>query len=73
MREDTINKIKNNKMLYEYLKNNSYHFKELYRDDNYLKKVEYLAKEYYNERGIDKIEKIKNKLDLLNTIMSVID
>lgn len=73
MREDTINKIKNNKMLYEYLKNNSYHFKELYRDDNYLKKVEYLAKEYYHERGIDKIEKIKNKLDLLNTIMSVID
>ena len=38
MREDTINKIKNNKMLYEYLKNNSYHFKELYREDNYLKK-----------------------------------
>ena len=73
MREDTINKIKNNKMLYEYLKNNYYHFKKLYRDDNYLKKVEYLAKEYYHERGIDKIEKIKNKLDLLNTIMSVID
>ena len=73
MREDTINKIKNNKMIYEYLKNNSYHFKELYRDDNYLKKVENLAKEYYHERGIDKIEKIKNKIDLIKTIMSVIE
>ena len=73
MREETIQKIKNNKMIREYLKNNSYHYKELYRDDNYLKKVESLAKECYHERGIDKIEKMKNKLDLINTIMSVMN
>ena len=73
MREETIQKIKNNKVIREYLKNNSYHYKELYRDDNYLKKVESLAKEYYHERGIDKIEKMKNKLDLINTIMSVMN
>ena len=73
MSEETIYIIKNNPMIKQFLREESYHYKYLYRDDNYIKKVEQLAKEKYGLTISNKIENFKNTLNLINTFMSVID
>ena len=73
MSEDTIYIIKNNPMIKQFLREESYHYKYLYRDNNYIKEVERLAKEKYKITLTDKISNLSNTLTLINTFMSVID
>lgn len=73
MNEETIYIIKNNPIINRFLREESYHYKYLYRDNNYIKTIERLAKEKYKLTISDKIENFKNTLNLINTFMSVID
>lgn len=73
MSEETIYIIKNNPIINRFLREESYHYKYLYRDNNYIKTIEKLAKEKYKLTISDKIENIKNTINLINTFMSVID
>lgn len=73
MNEKTIYIIKNNPMIRQFLKEESYHYKYLYRDDNYIKTIERLAKEKYGLTISNKIENFKNTLNLINAFMSVIE
>lgn len=67
----TLNVIRNNPIIYNYLRDDSSLYKYLYRDSNYLKEIEKLAKEKYKLRVIDKIERFKNNLELINTFIDV--
>ena len=73
MNKELIEYIKNNPIIYSFLREESYHYKYLYRDNNYIKKIEKLAKEKYKLTLIDKIENIKDRIEFINTFMSVID
>lgn len=73
MNEETIYIIKNNPMIRQFLKEESHHYKYLYRDDNYIKTIERLAKEKYGLTITNKIENFKNTLNLINAFMSVIE
>ena len=73
MSEETIYIIKNNPIINRFLREESIHYKYLYRDDNYINKVERLAKEKYGLTLSNKIENIKNTINLINTFMSVMD
>ena len=73
MSEKTIYIIKNNPIINQFLREESYHYKYLYRDDNYINKVERLAKEKYGLTLSNTIENIKNTINLINTFMSVMD
>ena len=73
MKEETIYIIKNNPIIYNYLREESNHYKYLYRDDKYLKEIEKKAKEKYQLRVEDKLERLKDNIELINTFMSVID
>ena len=73
MNEETIYIIKNNPIINRFLREESYHYKYLYRDDNYIKVIEKLAKEKYKLTINDKINNIKNSLDLIKVLFSVID
>lgn len=73
MNKDLIYIIKNNEIINRFLKEESYHYKYLYRDSNYIYTIERLAKEKYKLTLSDKIENFKNTLTLINTFMSVID
>ena len=73
MSEETIYIIKNDPIINRFLREESYHYKYLYRDDNYIKKVKQLALEKYHLTVNDKIDNLKNNLKLINTFMSVID
>ena len=65
--------MKENNIIYNYLRDDSYQYKYLYRNINYLKKVESLAKEKYKLRNVDKLERLKNNIELINAFISVID
>lgn len=73
MKEETIYIIKNNPVIYNYLREESNNYKYLYRDDKYLKEIEKKAKEKYQLRVEDKLERLKDNIELINTFMSVID
>jgi len=73
MSEELIYIIKNNEIINRFLKEESYHYKYLYRDNNYIKTIEKLAKEKYKLTLTDKISNISNTINLINTFMSVID
>ena len=73
MRKETINYIKNNPLIYNYLREESYHYTDLYKDDNYIKEIEKLAKKKYKQTNIDKVERLINNINLIKTFLSVID
>ena len=62
MSEETINIIKNNPIINRFLREESIHYKYLYRDDKYIKVVEKLAKDKYRLNTLDKIE---DKINLI--------
>ncbi len=69
MKKETIDKIQNTPYIKQFLIEESHHFKYLFRDDNYLKTIEQLAKEKYHLRLEDKIESMKDNLTLINTFI----
>ena len=73
MDKETLNKIRNNPLIYHYLRENSYEYKELYRNKDYIKEIEKKAKKKYKETIPDKIEKIGEKISLLESFMSIIN
>lgn len=73
MTKDNIYTIKNNKLIYNLLREESYHYKYLYRDNNYIKKLDKLSKKKYNETFIDKTEKLINNINFIKTFLSVIE
>lgn len=68
----TINYIKNNKLIYDYLRVNSYWYKYLNRDGRYLKLVEEEAKEYFKVRLEDKVKKFSNDIDTISTFLDLL-
>lgn len=68
----TINYIKNNPLVYNYLRENSYWYKELNRNKDVLKQVEEEAKKFYNQTPEDKIKKLSRNIELISTFIDVI-
>jgi len=62
MSEETIYIIKNNPIINRFLREESYYYKYLYRDNNYIREIERLAKEKYRLTTLDKIE---DKINLI--------
>jgi len=73
MQLETYYKIKNNPLIYNYLREDSYQYKHIFRNDESLKTIENLAKEKYKLRSVDKIEKLKNNIDLIKTFIDVLN
>ena len=67
----TINYIKTNPLVYNYLRENSYWYKELIRDRKTLKYLEEQAKRYYRQTPIDKIEQLSNNINLITSLIDV--
>ena len=70
MKIELNQQIKANPILYNYLRD---YYKNLYRNREHIKVIEQLAKEKYKLRSVDKIEKLKNNIDLIKTFMDVLN
>lgn len=70
MNDETRFKIKS-PILRQFLKENSYYYQYLYRDRQFVYKLEKMAKEYYHVRVVDKIEQLGNKIQMIQTFLDV--
>jgi hypothetical protein len=73
MNKELLNKIRENKLVYSYLREDSSLYKELLRNKEYIKEIEKKAKEFYKETSIDKIERLNDKINLIKTFMDVLN
>ena len=64
--------IRNNPNIYNLLRDESYHYIYLYRDPNYLRTLEKIAKEKYKIKYTDRIDKLSNNLELIKTFLDVL-
>lgn len=67
-----LNIIRNNPMIYNFLRDESYYYTYLYQDPNYIKVIEKLAKNKYKVKYTDRMDKLSNNLELIKTFLDVI-
>ncbi len=72
MDQYTINYIKNNPLIYNYLREDSSWYKELTRTSAVIPKIEEQAKHYYKLTQEDKIKKLSKNIELISTLMGVL-
>ena len=72
MINETILKIKQNPMLYHYLKYHSYWYKVLMRNPTMLKDMIEDMKEEYKLTPKDKIESINQKMQMVSSLLEVL-
>lgn len=72
MKKETLEVIRNNPIIYQYLRDNSSWYKELNRNSNVVDNVLKEAKKYYKVRGIDKLERAIEQIDMITTFMDVL-
>lgn len=70
---ETIHYIKNNPLIYNYLREDSSWYRYLNRGQFSVKGLEELAKKYYKQTPEDKIKKLSNNIELIKTFMDVIN
>lgn len=63
---------KENEKMYNYLKENSYYFKELNRETLDFKQFTNLMKEKYKERTTDKINNLVDNMDLITSVLNIL-
>lgn len=68
----TINYIKNNPLIYKYLRENSYWYKALNRDGNNLKYLEEEMKKKYKLTTEDKIAKLSKNIQMISTFIDIL-
>lgn len=68
----TINIIKNNPNIYNYLRENSYWYKALNRDGQSIKKLEQEMRQKYKLTTIDKIDNLTRNINLISTFIDVL-
>lgn len=71
MINETIFKIKQNQMLYHYLKYHSYWYKRIFRDPTNVDQMINEMKEEYKLTPQDKIETICKKMNMVSSLLEV--
>ena len=70
---ETLIKIRNNPIVYNYLRVNSSWYKALNRDSNIISEIEKEAKDYYKLNLSDKLSNLNDKLSVVKTFMDIIN
>ena len=73
MDKKTIEYIKSNPLIYNYLREDSSWYHTLMRNPEKIKELEEVAKKFYKQTQEAKIEKLKERIDLIKTFMDVIN
>ena len=73
MELETIYYIKNNPLIYNYLREDSSWYQRLNRGEDVIPTIESLAKKFYKQTPEDKIAKLSKNIELIKTFMDVIN
>lgn len=71
MSEEILKYIRKHDYIYYFLRENSSYYKEIYRNNNFVYKLKPIAKEYYKIRFTDKMERLSNKMEIINSFIDV--
>jgi len=69
---ELIYQIRENISLYTYLKYHSHLYKNIIRNEITIKELENLMRKELKQTPIDKLTKVKNKIELANTFLSIL-
>ena len=72
MKTALVFSLRNNPMLYRYLKYNSYWYKELCRNPSSIKVLEQEMKKAYKLTTEDKISKLNDRMSMISTFLDVL-
>ncbi len=73
MKKNLLTKIRNNQLVYSYLREDSSEYIYLLKDENYLKELEKKAKIKYEVTIPQRLDKLTKKLELINEIINVLN
>lgn len=73
MEKQLITQIKNNPLVYSFLREDSSYYKDLNRGTITIKELEEKAKAYYKQTPEDKLKKISQNIELISTFLDVIN
>jgi hypothetical protein len=73
MKLETIHYIKNNPLIYNYLREDSSWYKRLNRGEDVLKELEETAKKFYKQTPEDKLQKLSKNIELIKTFLEVMN
>lgn len=72
MNKDLIYKIRENKILYTYLKYNSYLYKKIIRNEITIKEMENKMRKELKLTTVDKLNDISSKIELANAFLNIL-
>lgn len=72
MNQYTINYIKSNPLIYNYLREDSSWYKELTRSPDVIPEIEEHAKRFFKQTKEDKIQKLSKNIELISMFMDVL-
>lgn len=72
MNKELIYSIREKNNLYIYLKYNSYLYKKILRNEITIKELENIMKKELNQTSIDKLNDLRNKIELANTFINIL-
>ena len=65
--------LRNNPFLRKFLRENSFYYKELIRNPNFINELNNLMKKEYKLNLPAKLDKIKEDISMLNTVMNILN
>ena len=65
--------LNNNLLLKKFLRENPKYYKYLNREPNFIRELELIMREKYKITLPDKIERLKDKLDMMNTFIDILN
>lgn len=71
MSEDILKYIRKHDYIYWFLRENSSYYKDIYLNNKFVYKLKHIAKDYYKIKFSDKMERLSNKMEIINAFMDV--
>ena len=65
--------IQNNPYLKKFLRENSFYYKKIIRNPSFINEIMLLMKKEYKLSLTDKLDKIKEELNMLNTVVNILN
>jgi len=72
MNLEIVNILRNNPLLHQYLKYNSYWYKRLIRNPSSIKELEQNMKKEYKLTTEDKINKLSDRMNMISSFLEVL-
>lgn len=70
MKKELLKKIRSNPLVYSYLRENSYEYEYLLRDENYYRELDRKARAFYKKTYSDMLDNFSDKLNMIEIFLN---